>query len=529
MKNIKYFKFIFILSLLIVGCNENESTDLVEPNHRVIVTSEMNFDNTINIDGHIDFGDISQGVQSRVWTFPADASSIAGEKGNTSSKNVVKGFFTKSGVYDVVLNQTFKGNVYPNEDSLEPINGVELDTTIVVTVLDNVLAKININHINEDGSTGAPLSLSDNAENTITASEYVRLSQASDGSPSNFTWTLNGAKPEIITSTEPDGEIDVRYIKLGTWDLNFIASRTRPTDSDTITIKNFIKVIPSTKPVTLERIFEKSTDKIGLEFSREMDPNTINKSDYSVSIETAAAGVITPTISSVTVDNVDGNVVVITLDQPYYNDDVVKVSYALGNLTTLDAVAATAFTDEILTDIIKTNILESSSYDYSFENSTDGNWQYLGWGTDWDGFTWTLSSNQSQEGSKSAYIEIAANDGMIVGHRDLAGQFIRFPTQAGKMYEIGAWVYVTDLGNYTTGNLPDLRFYWNPGTDWGVGSNPAFTSDFSINKWVYASFRTNKLPSGDASFMLRGYNATNPEPLKFYLDNITVAELKLRP
>jgi len=62
-----------------------------------------------------------------------------------------------------------------------------------------------------------------------------------------------------------------------------------------------------------------------------------------------------------------------------------------------------------------------------------------------------------------------------------------------------------------------------------VGSNPAFTSDFSINKWVYASFRTNKLPSGDASFMLRGYNATNPEPLKFYLDNITVAELKLRP
>jgi hypothetical protein len=110
MKNIKILQLIFIATLLFVGCNEEESVALIEPNHRAVVTSEMNFENTINPGGHIDFGDISRGVKSRTWTFPEGSiATIAGEEGNTSSKDVVKGIFHQPGVYNVVLSQIFKG------------------------------------------------------------------------------------------------------------------------------------------------------------------------------------------------------------------------------------------------------------------------------------------------------------------------------------------------------------------------------------------------------------------------------------
>lgn len=92
MKNIGIFKLILFMALFAVACAEDESVNLVEPSHRAIVTSEMDFDNTINVGGHIDFGDISRGVESRTWTFPETVSRISGTDENTSSKDVVKGF-----------------------------------------------------------------------------------------------------------------------------------------------------------------------------------------------------------------------------------------------------------------------------------------------------------------------------------------------------------------------------------------------------------------------------------------------------
>lgn len=529
MKNIKFLQFAFIASLLLIGCSEEESVDLVEPNHRVIVTSEMNFENTININGHIDFGDLSRGVQSRMWTFPADASKIAGEDGNTSSKDVVKGFFTKAGVYNVVLNQTFRGNVYPNEDSTEPIQGRELDTTIVVTVLDDVSASIQINYINDDGSLGAPLSLSDNAENEITASKYVRLTQSSGGEPTDFTWNLKGAKPEQVSIADaPDAETDVRYTKLGTWDLEFIAARTRPTDADTIYIKNFIKVIPSTEPVDLDRVFEyEAQTKIGLEFSREMDPATVNRNNFSVAIETAGGSTITPEIASVTVDANEGNVLIIELaNEIMYNDDTVKVSYVPGNLTTLDAVASEAITDAVLTDFIKTNLLESTNVDYSFENGDDSNWPYLWWGGQWGEYDLSVTFDRARTGDKSAYIEFRPNGGMIIGHRDAGGNNINFTVESGVKYEMGAWVYIEELGSPT--GEANVRMYWTPGTNWGIGDNVTFTAASTTGEWFYSSAVVQFSAAGDVSYMIRGIN-NNPESIKFYMDDLTLFKLTSRP
>lgn len=530
MKNIKYLQFAFVITLLLLGCNDDDSLTLIEPNHRAIVTSEMNFENTINIGSHIDFGDLSRGVESRLWTFPESAT-ILGEEGITSTKDVVKGTFNESGIFNVTLNQIYKGNVYPNEDSTMPIQGRELDTTIVVTVLDFITANIKVNYLNDDGSLGAELNLNENAENEITASKYVRLTQNSSGSPTDFTWNLKGAKPEQVLSDLTTPEVDVRYTKLGTWDLEFIARRTRPTDSDTIYIKNFIKVIPSTDPVDLDRVFEKeSQTKIGLEFSREMDPATVNKNDFSVTIETANGATLTPTIANVTIDSVDGNILIVELEnEVMYNDDTVKVSYTPGNLTTLDAVAATTITDAILTDFIKTNLFEDSNFssvDYSFETTIEDNWPYLWWGGRWANYSMNLSFNQAYHGSESMFVEMNPTDGgMVIGNVDGNGDNVTFSVEEGT-YEMGVWVYVEELGTIT--GETNVRFFWRPGTNWGIGDNVTFTPTTPVGQWFYSSAQVTFNGDADISYVIRGVN-NNSTAIKFYMDNLTLYKLTSRP
>ncbi|GGZ67985.1 hypothetical protein [Algibacter mikhailovii] len=528
MKKIRNFNLFLFVVLAILSCDKDELVNLVEPSHRVIVTSEMNFDNTINVGGHIDFGDISQGVESRLWTFPETVSTIVGASGNTSSKDVVKGLFNTPGVYDVTLNQVFKKNVYPNEDSQEPIDGRELDTTIVVTVLGPVEAYIKAHYINDDGTTGEELDLSDNAENELTASKYVRLSYTADGAPEDFVWNLPGAKPDQVAEAEP--EVDVRYSKLGSWDLQFIASRNRPGGADTINVKKFIKVVASTEPVTLDRVFEKTKEtSIGLEFSREMDPESVNKDDFTVKIETASGAVLNPVIANVSVDNTEGNVLVVELsNEMIYNDDTVKVSYIPGTLRTSDLVDATEIVDAVLTDFIKENLFDDPNFsdvDNSFEKSEVENWPNLPWGAPWNAYDMSFSYDQAHSGEKSMYLEFHPEGGMIIGNVDASGENITFPTEKGFNYEMGAWFYVVDAGVPVISNV---RMYWRPSTNWGVPDNPTFSADSPVGEWFYSSAIVNFSADGNESFMLRGQNV-NSETLKFYMDDLSLYKLSSRP
>jgi len=524
-------KLKFLISILVIAfglqsCDDiYDNLDTSEANSRVIVTSQMNFDNAVRVGNSITFGDVSSGVESRLWTFPEGIANISGSDNNiTATEQNVKAFFKVAGQYDVTLNQVFKGEAY---DLSSPNTiGKIVDTTIVVTVYDNIKSVIKANYLEADGTVGAELDMDNDSENEVTAGKSIQLTYTSEGLPTKFVWNVEGGNPlQIVNPKEP---ANVKYSKLGTYDLQFIASNPRPFDADTISISNFVKIIPSTEPVTLDRVFEKTDKIVGLEFSREMDGETISKNDFTVNYETATGSTITPSISNISVDPVEGNIILITLGEPYFNDDTVTVSYTPGALRTTDVVAATAFTDVVLTDIIKINTLNGSNYDFSFETSTDAKWQNLGWGGFTD-YTSQISSAQAQDGEKSIYIEMAAGDGMIMGHRNDVGEFIDFPTKANTLYEIGVWVYVTDLGNYTAGSPPDLRFYWNPNTDWGVSAHTNFLNTFETNKWVYVSLRTDKFGDTNTSFMIRGFNQTNAAPLKFYMDNITVAELKLRP
>lgn len=508
-----FMSFIFIAS-----CSEDDTENLTEPNHRIILTSEMDFENKVEINGSITFGDASPGVVSREWNFPEGVANVS-----TSKDQNVKAVFKKAGIHNVTLNQIFKDNAYVGTT----LKGKELDTTIVVTVLNPVKASIKANHINPDGTLGAALDISENAENEVIASRSVQFSYVVDGEPENFMWNIDGGDPETFDGT--DAEVNVKYKRQGIYNLSFAATRQRPFGGDTISFKNLIKVIPSTDPVDLEKVADKN-GAIALEFSREMDASSINATDFSVTIINNEVAIPT-TIGSVSIDSDEGNILLISLEgTTIYNDDIVTVSYTKGSLKTLDGVEAESFADSQLI-FNKVNILkEASDYDYSFENSTASNWPYMNWGAPWDAYNLEISSDQAQDGTKSAYIEMDAAGGMIIGHKTTSGDEITFPVEAGKTYEIGVWVYVTSLGNNNTAGFdPDLRFFWFPDTDWAVAGNPTFGSDFSVGKWVYSSTFVEFSTTGDKTFQIRGYNQDNAEIISFYMDNLSISEASLRP
>ena len=214
-----------------------------------------------------------------------------------------------------------------------------------------------------------------------------------------------------------------------------------------------------------------------------------------------------------------------------YDDDVVTVSYEKGTLNTLDAVAASAFSAVKVNFVKKRNLFATSGFsdvDYSFENSTAANFPYLWWGGQWGEYDLSVSSGKAYEGSKSAYIEFRPNGGMIIGHRDAGGNNLKFPVEKGK-YEMGVWIYAVDLGAATGAELPNLRFYWEPGTNWGVPSNPDFTASFPTGKWVYSSVIVEFAASSEIYFMIRGNNPDNTKKVKFYMDNLTLSKLTSRP
>lgn len=523
MKNI-IFKIGFLSLVVLFGCSKEDDITLKEANHRVIFTSEIDFENTIEINGRIDFGDVSSGVESRLWTFPEGAVDILDADNDvTSTEAVVQTIFTQVGEFPVRLQQTFKDDAYAGTTLV----GRELDTTILVTVLDTIVADVEAFYINEDGSAGEPLVLSDLANNEVFAARSIRYVYTGTGEPESITWITPGTDPAFSTTNTNTGlSIDVQYKFLGTYDLTVIPFRPRPNGRDTISFESFITVAPSTDPLLLENVVE-DDGTIKVFFGRELAPETVQAEDFVISISNGGKGYESKPSFTVSAES---NVVTLVIEnETLYNDDIVTVSFTEGNLTSLDGVKGTAFDGAVVT-FNKVNLLESTDFDSGFETLFTDNWKYLGWGEAWDGFRLTISEDNPYEGNKSMLVEIDANDGMIIGLKNDAGEDITFPVNADQDYELGIWVYVEELGNNDpAGNAPDLRIYWAPNTNWSQGPNPAFPASFKVGEWVYSSTFIQFNETENKTFMLRGFNADNSETLRFYMDNIVLAEVALRP
>lgn len=523
MKKSIYIIKLMIVALLLQSCEDPyEGINLEEANNQVIYTSEMDFENTVQVDGELAFGDVSSGIVSRMWTFPEGVVDIEGSDNDvTSTESTVKAIFKVIGEHEIKLHQVFKDNAFVGLEQ----RGKELDTTIVVKVLSPIKLTVTANLLNNDGTIGESLNLQNGAQNEIMAGSFVRYIIKAEGEPAKYIWNLEGGDPSF--SEDFVDTLDVRYKKVGEFDFGLIASRTRPQGEYIVEIENLLKIIPSTEPVSLDGAQERAGG-IALNFSREMNGNTLNPADFTVSI-TNKGDLIPTTVSSATLDPNEGNFVILELEnQTIFNDDLVTVSYSQGELATADGVKSSDF-ENVPVVFMGDNILKNTAFDYSFESSMASNWPYQWWGSPWDKYKFNISTAKSYDGKKSAYVTMEPNGGMIIGHTDNANVPITFPVEKGKTYEIGVWVYMEDLGKSDPGaNPPDLRFYWAPDTNWGVGPNPAFTSNFEIGKWVYSSALVEFANTGNYNINIRGVNEGNAQTIKFYMDNISISEARLR-
>ncbi|MEL6844331.1 MAG: hypothetical protein AAFP02_14055, partial [Bacteroidota bacterium] len=322
--NINRYLFAFLLASVLLAC-EKETPTLNEPSHRVIFTSEMDFQNQVQVNGKIAFGDVSAGVASRTWTFPEGADILDSDNDQTSNAETVEVIWTQVGQFEVKLEQTFNSDAYVGTTQ----QGGTLDTSIVVTVIDSVRASMEAYLINEDGTNGDALILEDGALNEVTASKSVRYIFNGGGEPANVAWDPEGGS--ATASGSGDFQVDVQYKSLGEYDFAMLASRARPQGADSIKLRNLIKVLPSTEPLFLQAVKERD-GKIGLEFGREVNESTINLADFQIEIKNGG-NLIMPSIETASLDPNEGNVLLITLaGEQIYNDDSVLVSFTQGNL-----------------------------------------------------------------------------------------------------------------------------------------------------------------------------------------------------
>ncbi|MDO6801429.1 hypothetical protein Q4595_03100 [Wenyingzhuangia sp. 1_MG-2023] len=520
-KNI--YKLLFMLAFVFSACSDDQKSDLITANDREVMTNQMDFDNKVEVNNSITFGDVSSGVESRIWTFPEGVVDIVDADNDiTSSKNILEAIFKEPGLHDVSLHQVFKGDAYDGTT----LKGNVLDTIIVINVLEEVAVTLEGYKLNSDGSLGDALVMEDEAFNEITSSSSVRFIYTTVGEPEEYTWDLDNGGV-VVNTDETNKTSDVKYSKMGDYNLSFGASRARPAGGNMVSYTGLIRVVPSTDPVTLDNIYN-NEGKIVLNFSREMDASTLNASNFSVNITTLAGANITPPIKSVTLDATEKNIAIIELDgETLYTDDQATISYSKGNLATLDGVEAEAFNNTIITTEYP-NILESLAYDSNFEDSTNANWKYLEWGAPWDEYTLNINSDQAHSGSKSAHIVMNANGGMIVGNFNNAGTANTFPVEAGVTYEVGVWMYLDQIGT-TTNLTPDIRFFSVPNTDWGVASVHLFDSEYPLNEWVYKKITVKYATAADNKFSIRGYNQDNDTTTSFYMDDIVVRKVNPRP
>ena len=381
-KAIQYLPLIIILA--ITACNDDEYDQPSPTPSNVHVTTGFGTGTPIvQINGLESFADLSIGVESRLWTFPGgDVTDIT-----TSGEKVLQVIWNKTGTYDVTLSIDFLEPPYDWRTKRTRATD-KIDTTLTVTVVDSVKAQFKAYYIALDGSDSTELNLQSGALNQLMAGESIRLRQNSVGAPTNFVYTSEGGSPSIYRiDPASDGTVfadsvaEIKYKRLGQYDLSFNPFRTKPQGSDQIDLQNFIEVIPSTRPVLLEDVYRWDESTVALSFSRSIaDPsaevnnfvvNAVNRVISDLGIPSDFNEDL-PINEVVTADGDNDNVVLLRLGDNIYNSDTVRVSYLGGNLQTTDGITAAAF-NEIKLDFRPVNL--AAEYG-SFENGGMG-WMKL--------------------------------------------------------------------------------------------------------------------------------------------------------
>ncbi len=532
---VKYILLLLIPVSSFVGCSKDE-IEHDQINHSVITTSFGTSAPIMQVNDHMSFVDLSRGVVSREWTFPADVTTdMDGYPILTSSSDNQKVIFTEPGEYYVNVTQTFMGDVYVGDQFT---GGTTNEQTIYVNVRDSVRASYTAVNLADNSD----VNVKDGAKNEVEAGSTIRFTVTSTGEPSANTFTLFNETGTLSTvsasedATTGDIYADIQLAMTGVWSVKLQSSSDFGVS--TIEYTDLFEVIPSTDPIYLSGASRTTTapgSVVALTFSRGM----VKESGFSNDAFTIAATNDTRVLDiSVTDVSISGNIVNLTLSDMIYSSDIVSLSYdnTLGTLSAIDNADITldSFADEgVMFPVV--DIMAGVGYDVGFEGSTC-NWTYLWWGGQWSNYLSDLSSAQVHSGAQSFKIEMSQEVG-ITGSPDtsagssgaiMANKVETFPVTAETVYLLAMWTYVESLSPNLGTDATDLMLSFNENTVWD--RQITFNADTPIGEWVQ---RTVQLPAGsytgDATIMLRGNNKEYNTPFIIYLDDLTLSEAETRP
>lgn len=524
----KYINNVIILALLAIffwSCEKEYLAPTGEPSHEYVTTSYGPRTILMQVNSSMEFVDLSRGVVDRTWNFPETAVLEDGSGLLTSKEQTVIATFVEPGVFNVVLSQKYADQV--TVDSVLTDKDT-YDTTFVVTVWDYVQADFEARtvldpytFINQDG-----------AKNQVMAGREVVFASRSVGPPETYTWifTRDDGYEKIIDG-EADSIVNV-FSGLGVYTVKLVAKNRF--SGDTIVFNDYVEAIPSTDPMVLFSTSAKN-GKVEMEWSRDIaDPSSCPLNAFTVNIRNGADSVPVG-LTSLSLDPVQNNILVLNLDGDIYNSDLIKVSYdsTIGNLQSADNMALPSVVDQHAIFSV-TNILLNTEYDHSFELYDNKYWRSPGWGAGFSASYMNTSSAMAYDGKKSAYFNMPADSGsatVLFNAPEPDYTINRFALQGGTAYTISAWIYVESVEPYIDElEIPDIRFYLNVEGGSAIETLVAtFDEFFAVGKWVYVSKKYVPNASDDYEIIYRGWNPITTGPLQVYVDAVSISILEERP
>ena len=343
----------------------------------------------------------------------------------------------------------------------------------------------------------------------IKTGDYVTFSDVSAGVPEISEWEFQGGKPGTSSEKSPV----VRYETAGIYDVKLKASRN---DNGTIVEDEIVEtgiIKVEQRVISLKKLtYDDKTIEVWFNDQLMPDPSGA-ASDFSVNINTAASGDISATVTQVQLDPNDNKKLILTIDQPTYDDDIVTLKLVnTGNL--LDATMLTNVSDFEANCIGTYENLWSN--DVSFENKS---W-WLKHGADANGMNgWSWYEGDIQYDG-NVCVKYTAEPG-VVKKQMLSPVFVD-PIPAGD-YVLYCRVFIE------SGSIDGVQ--WTVRSPWLGNKDLKGWETFPNGAWVEAKLRLNvKADVGTANkndFFITTLNSA--DGVVMYIDDMGMFNTNLRP
>ncbi|WP_139957376.1 SwmB domain-containing protein [Flavicella sediminum] len=558
MKKLGILSYVFSL-LFLVSCAE-EYADYTPVDELTDVSWYISYDpysqNPFDVatESFMSFMDLSQGAVSHEWIIEEGnhflkegykrndslALFIDAEAGLSTNKAKAHVLLRNNGLNSIRLINKFKEPVaYNGKESQPKAKKVGdlwvLDTTFVFDVYGKLLPAFKvmqgdtelINITKEDLISAADSNTWPTVKVEAGAS-LTFIDLTTEDRPNSRSWSINNGAPANSNLESAT----IKFFQLGTnpaGTLKSIRSGELPAANASKLIPLHVEVVPSSQPFVLNgNLKEDENEVISFQVTGEVAPFSGEEGSFTVDVKDV--GTIAVKNAKVSAENATR--IELTLAQPIYNSDEIKVSYQGGNIKSSDTRDLAEFTDKLVSMHYENNILTSNSWSGYETAHGAANRGYLGpdgafWvganGTEADP-NWSRALDKKFEGDASAKFSVDGVSKAFQLHHYGLGTIDLIPAGTYK---------VSIMVNVATGTTLDRFRLWG-GEVTELGPLSWDLTDVARDEWVKIE-HTVTLAAIDSKKKV-SFNVNpgdNPNAITgrqtFYFDNFSLIPVEVRP